>query len=210
LERTSYTAYNNNLHGRCLSISICQLLANERLLSGHHKLSIYQHHGKNACPCEETLALLQARQPPSREVVYATLSSELGGLPREFILVLDDYHTLRGVEVHNLLGELMCRRPRSLHLVLISCLGLPMPLDSLRAKGLIGEIRTRELQFTLEETAAYLSKAQFALMGQSALPLLEERFEGWPAGRTACAQSARIWPGNRPFIPTAIFCMLQR
>ena len=53
----------------------------------------------------------------------------------------------------------------------------------------MGEIRTHDLRFTPEETATYLSKTQFALMGQSALPMLEERFEGWPAGLHLAALS---------------------
>ena len=56
---------------------------------------------------------------------------------------------------------------------------------------MISEIRTRDLRFTSEETAAYLSKTQFALMSQEALPLLEERFEGWPAGLHLAAISLR-------------------
>ncbi len=136
----------------------------------------------SARPVRETLALLQAVQQSPKSVLFATFSNELERLPGEFILVLDDYHTIHGVEVHNLLGELVRHWPKPLHLVLISRLSPPIPLDSLRAKGLISEIRTRDLRFTPEETASYLSKTQFALMGQTALPLLEERFEGWPAG----------------------------
>jgi LuxR family maltose regulon positive regulatory protein len=141
--------------------------------------------------CEGTLALLQAQQQPPSAVLYATLSNELENLPEECILVLDDYHTIHGVEVHNLMGELVLHWPKSLHLVLISRLNPPIPLDSLRARGLISEIRTRDLRFTAEETAAYLSKTQFALMSQKALPLLEERFEGWPAGLHLAAISFR-------------------
>jgi LuxR family transcriptional regulator, maltose regulon positive regulatory protein len=141
--------------------------------------------------CEDTLALIQAPQKPPLEVLYTTISNELEGLPGEFILVLDDYHTLRGSEVHNLLGELVRHWPRPLHLVLISRLSPPIPLEHLRAKGLIGEFRTRDLRFTSEETATYLSKTQFALMDQEALPLLEERFEGWPAGLHLAAISFR-------------------
>ena len=141
--------------------------------------------------CEETLALLQARQQPPEAVLYTTFSNELEELPGEFILVLDDYHTIHGVEVHNLLSELARHWPKPLHLVLISRISPPIPLASLRAKGMISEIRTQDLRFTPEETAAYLSQAQFALLSQNALPLLEERFEGWPAGLHLAALSLR-------------------
>jgi LuxR family maltose regulon positive regulatory protein len=141
--------------------------------------------------CEETLVLLQARQQPPPAVLYTSLSNELAKLPEEFILVLDDYHTIHNAEVHNLLGELVRHWPKQLHLVLISRISPPLPLDSLRAKGMISEIRTRDLRFTTEETADYLSRTQFALMSRDTLSLLEERFEGWPAGLHLAAISFR-------------------
>ena len=139
----------------------------------------------------ETLALLQARQQIPQAVLFTTFSNELEELPGEAILVLDDYHTIHGMEVHNLLSELARHWPKPLHLVLISRISPPIPLDNLRAKGMLHEIRTQDLRFTPEETADYLSRTQFALMGHSALPLLEERFEGWPAGLHLAAISFR-------------------
>jgi LuxR family maltose regulon positive regulatory protein len=141
--------------------------------------------------CAETLALLQARQQPPQAVLYATFSNELEKLPGEAILVLDDYHTISNVEVHNLLTELVRHWPKPLHLVLISRISPPLPLDSLRAKGMLSEIRARDLRFTPQETVTYLSQTQIALLGQNALPLLEERFEGWPAGLKLTALSLR-------------------
>ena len=105
--------------------------------------------------------------------------------------MLDDYHFIHGKAVHNLLGELARHWPKPLHLVLISRIEPPLPLTSLRAKGRISEIRTQDLRFTPEETAAYLHQWQFASVSQKALPLLEERFEGWPAGLQLAALSLR-------------------
>ena len=141
--------------------------------------------------CEETLVLLQARQQPPEAVLYATLSNELEKLPGEAILVLDDYHTIHNVAVHNLLGEWVRHWPKPLHLVLISRISPPLALSSLRAKGMLNEVRTRDLRFTPEETAAYLRQSRSAQLSQNALPLLEERFEGWPAGLHLAALSLR-------------------
>ncbi len=141
--------------------------------------------------CEGTLALLQARQQTPETVLFATLSNELENLPGEAILVLDDYHTIQGMEVHNLLNELARHWPKPLHLVLISRTSPPLPLGNLRARGMISEIRTRDLRFTPEETATYLDQEQLDVPGQCALPLLEERFEGWPAGLHLAALSLR-------------------
>jgi LuxR family maltose regulon positive regulatory protein len=141
--------------------------------------------------CESTLTLLQAQQQAPEEILYAKFINELEELPGEVILVLDDYQTIRGADVHNLLGELVRHMPSPLHLVLVSRLSPPIPLSNLRAKGNLSEIRTRDLRFTSEETAAYLRQSQIAPMSQKALPLLEERFEGWPAGLHLAALSLR-------------------
>ena len=141
--------------------------------------------------CQETLALLQAREQPPLAVLFTTLSNELEKLPKEFILVLDDYHTIHNMEVHNLLGEFVRFWPSKLHLILISRISPPLPLDQFRAKGMLNEIRTGDLRFSHNEIFAYLSRTQFALMGQDALPLLEKYFEGWPAGLHLAALSMR-------------------
>jgi LuxR family transcriptional regulator, maltose regulon positive regulatory protein len=141
--------------------------------------------------CEETLMLLQAGKQPPPAALYATLSNEIEQLSDEFILVLDDYHTIHGTEVHDLLNEWARHWPKPLHLALISRINPPIPLASLRAKGMVSEIRTQELRFTAEEAADYMSQAQFVQLNQAALDLLEERFEGWIAGLHLAALSLR-------------------
>jgi LuxR family transcriptional regulator, maltose regulon positive regulatory protein len=141
--------------------------------------------------CDETLMLLQAGQQPPEQVLYTTLCNELSKLPGEVILVLDDYQFIRGKVVHGLLVELARHWPKPLHLVLISRIDPPLPLTSLRVKGMLREIRTQDLRFTPKETATYLSQAQFIRMSQPTLDLLEERFEGWPAGLHLAALSLR-------------------
>ena len=56
---------------------------------------------------------------------------------------------------------------------------------------MVNEIRTRDLRFTPEETIAYLDQAQVDFLRQEALPMLEERFEGWPAGLHLAVLSLR-------------------
>ena len=141
--------------------------------------------------CDETLKLLQAAQPAPEAVLQTMFCNDLQKLPGEAILVLDDYHFIHGKAVHSLLGELARHWPKPLHLVLVSRIEPPLPLTSLRAKGMISEIRTQDLRFRPEETAAYLQQWQFASVSQKALPLLEERFEGWPAGLQLAALSLR-------------------
>ncbi len=56
---------------------------------------------------------------------------------------------------------------------------------------MILEIRTRDLRFTPEESAAYLELLIPNLSDQKAFALLEKRFEGWPAGLHLAALTLR-------------------
>ncbi len=141
--------------------------------------------------CAETELLLNASQQPPPAVLHTTFSNDLDGLPGEFILVLDDYHAIRGMEIPDLLNKWSQHWPKPLHLVLISRTNPSMPLASLRAKGLLSELHTRDLRFTPQETTAFLNQAQLTRLSQPDLLLLEERFEGWPAGLHLAAITLR-------------------
>jgi LuxR family transcriptional regulator, maltose regulon positive regulatory protein len=141
--------------------------------------------------CEETLTLLRASQQPPQAIFYITLCNDLDNLPGDAILVLDDYQFIRGKEVHDVLGEMVRHWPKPLHLVLISRIDPPLPLSSLRAKKKILEIRTQDLRFSQQETSAYLDQAQFFHLNEHTLDLVNERFEGWPAGLHLAALSLR-------------------
>jgi LuxR family transcriptional regulator, maltose regulon positive regulatory protein len=132
--------------------------------------------------CEETLSLLSSPHKIPYEVLFSTFSNDLEKIPKEFILVLDDYHTIHSKEVHDLFNSLVLHWPHPLHLVLITRISPPLSLTYLRGKGLICEIRSRDLRFTRDETASYLQSTIPSLIHQDSLNLLDSRFEGWPAG----------------------------
>ena len=132
--------------------------------------------------CEETLSLLSSPQKIPYEVLFSTFSNDLENIPREFILVLDDYHTIHSKEVHDLFNSLVLHWPQPLHLVLITRISPSLSLTYLRGKGLICEIRSRDLRFTRDETASYLRSTIPSSIHQDSLNLLDARFEGWPAG----------------------------
>ena len=115
----------------------------------------------------------------------------LSDCPRALVLVLDDYYTIRGEAVHDFLSELIRHWPQRLHLVLISRSNPPLPLANLRAKGQVAEIRTRDLRFTPEESAAFLGKVSAAPLSRSAVALLDQRLEGWIAGLRLVTLSLR-------------------
>jgi LuxR family maltose regulon positive regulatory protein len=132
--------------------------------------------------CPETLALLQASQPVPVLSFVVALSNDIEQLPARFVLVLDDYYAIRNTEVHDFLSEMLRHWPQHLHMVLISRSNPPLPLGKLRGTDQLTEIRTRDLRFSPDESAAFLSNALPSPLSPATLSFIDERIEGWIAG----------------------------
>ena len=140
--------------------------------------------------CTNTLGLLAAPELPPPTRLANALANDLEALPcqpgpadgRCCILVLDDYHLLRNEAIAALLGEIWRHPPRTVHLILSTRQDPPLPLDVLRARGELSEIRIQELRFTREEVAVFMQQATGLPLDEPAIALLAERTEGWAAG----------------------------
>jgi len=139
---------------------------------------------------EETLAMLSAPNLPLLDVLARSLINELDQIERPFILVLDDYHSIQNMDVHQLLTELFRYPPRALHLVLASRSDPPLPLTTLRARGQATEIRTQALRFTEVETATYLQQMGISA-DEGTVQALVKRVEGWATGIRLAVLSSR-------------------
>jgi ATP/maltotriose-dependent transcriptional regulator MalT len=146
--------------------------------------------------CAKTAGMLEAPRQVPADLLLASLSNEIAALPDRFILVLDDYYTIHGQGVHDFLSALIRHWPQPMHLVLISRLNPPLPLASLRAKGQLVEIHTRDLRFTRDETAAYMARALSAPLSEPVVTLLEQRVEGWIAA--LCLATLSLRAGDDP------------
>jgi len=131
---------------------------------------------------QEVLMLLQMGEQPSPQVLASSLINTLDKIEQPFALVLDDYHLIQDVEIHNLMDELLRYAPRTLHLVLISRTVPPLNLQRLRAQGQLIEIRTSDLCFTVPETAAFVQQSRRIWLGSDKVTLLQEKTEGWITG----------------------------
>jgi LuxR family transcriptional regulator, maltose regulon positive regulatory protein len=140
--------------------------------------------------CTNTLALLAAPELPPPTRLANALAADLEALPcqpgpadgRCCILVLDDFHLLRNEAIAALLGEIWRHPPRTVHLILSTRRDPPLPLDVLRARGELSEIRLQELRFTRAEVAVFMQQATDLPLDEQAITLLTERTEGWAAG----------------------------
>jgi len=95
-------------------------------------------------------AMLLTPQPPPPEAVLTGLINDLAAAARPFVLVLDDYHLISALPIHQQLTFLLDHQPPQLHLVMASREDPPLPLSRWRARGQMAEIRHADLRFTLD------------------------------------------------------------
>ena len=126
------------------------------------------------------LPLLAAGQPVTREMLTAVLN-EIGDQPNDVDLILDDYHLADSPEVAEGMTFLLERRPSNLHVVISTRADPNLPLARLRARGELVEIRARDLRFTVDETASYLTEVGGLPVTSADVSALESRTEGWAA-----------------------------
>ena len=86
-----------------------------------------------------------------------TLINDMVIFPREFVLILDDYHVIDAQPIHEALTFLLEHIPPQMHLIITGRADPPLPLSRLRARGQMTEIRADELRFTTEEATAFLN-----------------------------------------------------
>ena len=116
------------------------------------------------------------------ETSLPMLINGLAELPREVVLVLDDYQFVTEDDCHASVAFFVEHLPANAHLVLSSRTDPPLPLGRWRARGEMDEIRTEELAFSEEEADCLLNEKMGLNIGPDDLFVLLERTEGWPAG----------------------------
>ena len=126
------------------------------------------------------LSLLGSPGPPI-EAVLASLLNELGAVPDDFVLVLDDYHAIDAHEIQDGMTFLVEHLPAQVHLVIATRADPALPLARLRARGELVEIRAADLRFTPDEAAAYLNDGMGLDLSARDVAALEGRTEGWIA-----------------------------
>jgi LuxR family maltose regulon positive regulatory protein len=134
-------------------------------------------------------ALLQESQAPPIEAVVSTLLNEMSTLTHDLVLVLDDYHAIDAVAIHDAMAFLLERLPPRVHVVIVTRADPPLPLARLRARGELVEVRAADLRFTTEEAAGYLNDAMGLRLAGADVAVLEDRTEGWIAALQLAARS---------------------
>ena len=136
-------------------------------------------------------AMLQSPQPPPPEALLTSLLNDVAATPAPLALILDDYHLIHTLPIHQLLAFLLQHQPPIMHLVIATREDPPLPLPRLRARGQMVDIRQADLQFTPPETAAFLQRTMQLELSPEDTVALQQRTEGWIAGLQLAAVSLR-------------------
>jgi LuxR family maltose regulon positive regulatory protein len=134
-------------------------------------------------------AALRGPQPPSSETLLTVLLNDIAARPDPFLLVLDDYHCIQTLSIHQQLAFLLEHQPPQMHLVIATREELPLPLSRLRARGQVADIRQADLSFTPEEASDFLLRTMHLRLSPTDAAALHQRTEGWIAGLQLAALS---------------------
>jgi LuxR family maltose regulon positive regulatory protein len=145
--------------------------------------TVYEELGKS------TLIELGSPQPHPLQWLLSDLLNEIAALNQPVRLVLDDYHVISAVDIHDTLAFVLEHLPQTLQLVLSTRTDPPLPLARLRARDQLTEVRAVDLRFTADEANLFLNQRMGLGLSDVNVAALEERTEGWIAGLHLAALS---------------------
>jgi ATP/maltotriose-dependent transcriptional regulator MalT len=140
---------------------------------------------------ETPLGLLLGAVMSERDAILAAFINAAAETPDPLVFVLDDYHLVEDLSIHQALTFLLDHLPPTVHFVLASRTEPPLPLARYRARHELLELRADDLQFTLDETTDFLNRIMRLDYTQNAIAALHKRLEGWAVGLQLVALSHR-------------------
>jgi LuxR family maltose regulon positive regulatory protein len=155
--------------------------------------------GAGAAPPGSALERLPQLTEAPPERALPLLVNALAELPGPVIAVLDDVHVLTDAAATGALDYLVRHLPTQLHLVLAGRADPPLPIERLRVRGELTELRGEELAFDRAETAELCRQLELVL-ADSNIDLLWARTEGWAAALRLAAFSLRGHPDPTRFL----------
>jgi len=109
------------------------------------------------------------------------------------ILVLDDYHRIENITIHETISYLVDHLPPGCHVVVVTRTDPPLPLSRWRSLGKMLELRANDLRFYSDETEALLNETAGLNLSTDQVKILEMRTEGWVVGLQLAALFWITW-----------------
>ena len=140
---------------------------------------------------EASLAMLRAPGVNLVTEALPALINELADVSEQFVLVLDDYHSIEDERIHGGMASLIEHLPTTLRIVMTSRVEPPLRVGTLRARAQLNEIGAGQLRFSLSEAELMLNDLHGLELTPNTVKRLHERTEGWAAGLYLAVLSMR-------------------
>jgi LuxR family maltose regulon positive regulatory protein len=130
----------------------------------------------------EALAYLAANPDALVEDVVDSVVHDFGETNAPIAVFLDDYHEIRDRTVHAATDFLIRYAPPNVRFVVGTRKDPPLPVERLRIRGELLEVRWEALRFTLDEARGYLRDACGLGLSEEQVRAFRLRTEGWITG----------------------------
>ena len=120
---------------------------------------------------------------------FTQLLNELSVLPKEIVLVVDNFQALEDPNKLQSAGLFLKNLPSNLHVVIASRSEPALELANLRGKGRLTEIGADDLRFTGEEVRLFFQQFTGVELPQETIQALVERTDGWASALQMAALS---------------------
>ena len=131
---------------------------------------------------ESSFGLLLGSQSPEIDRALNAFVNSASEIPNHTVFVLDDYHLITDVAIHEALTYLIDHLPPTVHFVLAGRGEPPLPLAVYRARNQMLELRAEDLQFLPNETADFMNRLMDLDLSEQQIENLQEKLEGWIVG----------------------------
>ncbi len=149
---------------------------------------------------EDLRPAMRSMQSPVIQQIITGLINDIVSIGVEFVLVLEDYHLIEQVAIHESLNFLLDHLPPQLHLIITTRSDPPLNLARRRGRGQLVEIRATDLRFSPEETSAFLNETMLLDLAEADIAALGQRTEGWIAGLLMVALSIQDENDRHAFV----------
>lgn len=139
----------------------------------------------------EILKAIQTHKSQSPEILATLLINQINDATHKIYLVLDDYHLISAIPVHQFMSFLIDHLPPQFCLIIITRSDPHFSLTRLRAYGQLIEIRQNALMFTIDEAKELLNQVRYPQFQPEEIVKLTQFTEGWISGLHLAAISMR-------------------
>ncbi|MCO5399113.1 LuxR C-terminal-related transcriptional regulator [Ralstonia soli] len=116
------------------------------------------------------------------DAMFAELLNAVAALPRQVVLVLDDFDRLSSPAIHEAVFRLLRYAPENLHVLVAGRSEPAFPLSYFEARGQLLKLDADALRFDSVETQAFFSAISGYALTPAQTEALLEATEGWVAG----------------------------